>query len=150
MNAAKKSDRYTTDLPTAKSTIVLNRTFSTSEIQRIREGLVPHQMEDKWFIYWHDDALYFHRSWTGNCIYKVRFIAEDGCYRMIEADVNRDPKQYRETRNQHDAKMISYLIDTLLLQQEAVFPSDEPDPEKDALMQWSQIGRAMFGQHPRA
>ena len=22
-------------------------------------------MEDKWFIYWKDDALFFHRSWTG-------------------------------------------------------------------------------------
>jgi len=32
-------------------------------------GLVPEEIEDKWFIYWEDDTLFFHRSWTGNCIY---------------------------------------------------------------------------------
>ena len=41
---------------------------------------------------------------------------------MIEADVNRDPEQYKETSDKRDAEMISYLVDTLLLHQEAVFP----------------------------
>lgn len=126
----------------------MDRTFSSQEMKRIRRGLVPEQMEDKWFIYWKDDTLFFHRSWTGFCIYIVRFAAEGNSCRMIEADVNRDPEQYKETSNERDAEMILYLVDVLLLYQEAVFPSDESSSEKQALMNWSQVGRAMLGQHP--
>ena len=72
-------------------------------------------MEDKWFIYWNDDALFFHRSWTGFCIYVVRFAADGATWRMIQADVNRDRRQYEETDDDRDARLISYLIDVLLL-----------------------------------
>jgi hypothetical protein len=68
---------------------------------------------------------------------------------MIEADVNRDPEQYTETSDKRDTEMISYLVDVLLLHQRAVFPSDGPSSEKRALLKWSQVGRAMFGQHPK-
>ena len=44
--------------------------------------------------------------------------------------------------------MNSYLIDALLLHQYAVFPGDDPSSEKLALLKWSQVGRAMLGQHP--
>jgi hypothetical protein len=63
---------------------------------------------------------------------------------MVKADVNRDPDQYLETDDQRDAALISYLIDVLLLRQRADFPSDEPSGEKRALMNWSEVGRAMF------
>ena len=149
MKKAAPSDWKTEALPSKRATIRLDRTFPPQEMEHIRKGLVPDQMEDKWFIYWKDDTLFFHRSWTGFCLYVVRFASEgDGC-RMIEADVNRDPEQYKESNDERDAEMISYLVDVLLLHQEAVFPSDEPSPEKQALMNWSLVGRAMLGQHPK-
>ena len=147
MRPAKPTDWKTHPLPSKKITIRLDRTFSPQEMKRLSEGLVPRQMEDKWFIYWKDDTLYFHRSWTGYCVYIVRFVAESGSFRMIEADVNRDPKQYKQTSDERDVAMISYLIDVLLLHKKAVFPSDELSLKKKALMNWSQVGRAMFGQH---
>jgi hypothetical protein len=67
---------------------------------------------------------------------------------MIEADVNRDPEQYKETSDKRDAEMISYLVDVLLLHQEAVFQSDDPSSEKRVITEWSQVGKAMPGQHP--
>ena len=148
MKIAEQSNWQTKELPSKRITIPLNRSFSLSEIERMRAGLVPEQMEDKWFIYWHNDTLFFHRSWTGFCVYVVRFAKQDECYRMVEADVNRDPEQYRETSDARDAKMISYLIDVLLLHQEGAFPSEKLSPEKNLLMQWSEVGRAMIGQHP--
>ena len=148
MRTAKPTDWTTEALPSKRITIRLDRTFSPQEMKSIRRGLIPEQMEDKWFIYWKDDTLFFHRSWTGYCIYVVRFAAVgDGC-RMFEADVNRDPEQYRETSDERDAEMISFLVDVLLLQAESIFPSDEPSSEIQALMNWSQVGRAMLGQHP--
>lgn len=148
MKTAKPTDWKTQPLPSKRATIRLDRTFSPQEMTRIFRGLVPVQMEDKWFIYWKDDTLFFHRSWTGYCVYVVRFVSELDNYKMIEADVNRDPKQYKETSDDRDMEMISYLIDALLLHQEAVFPCNEPSLDKRALMKWSQVGRASFGQHP--
>jgi hypothetical protein len=148
MRTAKPTDWETEGLPSKRTTIQLNRTFSRQEMNRIRRGLVPEQMEDKWFIYWKDNTLFFNRSWTGLCLYVVRFASEGDSCRMIEADLNRDPKQYKETSAERDAEMIYYLVDVLLLHQEAVFPGDEPSSEKQSLMIWSQVGRAMSGQHP--
>ena len=148
MKAAKSTDWKTEALPSRRAIIRLDRIFSPQEMQRIRKGLVPEQMEDKWFVYWKDGTLFLHRSWTGFCIYVVRFVAEGGSCRMIEAYANREPEQYGETSNERDAEMISFLIDTLLLHWEAAFPSDEPSSEKRALMMWSLVGRAMLGEHP--
>ena len=110
----------------------------------MRSGLVPGQMEDKWFIYWQDNTLYFHRSWTGFCVYVVRFETDGDSYRMIEADLNRERSEYGQTDDDHDAAMISYLIDVLLLDREADFPTDAADPGEAALQQWSEVGRAML------
>jgi hypothetical protein len=148
MKAAKKSDWKTEALPSKRTTVRLARVFSPQEIKRIRKGLIPQEMEDKWFIYWKDGTLFFHRSWTGFCLYVVRFAASINSSVMIEAEVNRDPEQYSETSDERDAKMISYLIDVLLLHQHADFPSYGEDSETEALMIWSQVGRAMFDEHP--
>jgi hypothetical protein len=148
MKTAKSTDWKTEALPEKRTTIPLSRIFSAGEMDRIRQGLVPEEMEDKWFIYGAEDTLYFHRSWTGYCIYVVRFADEGRAWRMVEADVNRDPSQYNETDDESDLEMISYLIDVLLLRQDAVFPSHDASPENSALMNWSQVGRAMLGEHP--
>jgi len=148
MTPTKKSDFTTIDLPQQHRTVRLDRTFSPAEMQQIQLGLYPQEMEDKWFIYWQDNTLFFHRSWTGFCVYVVRFAADGETFRMIEADLNRDPQQYTETSDGRDAAMISYLIDVLLLRRAAEFPSDDTDSGTSAVQQWSQVGGAMFGDHP--
>lgn len=148
MKIAKREDWKTEALPSKRTTFALNRRFPSTDMRKIRAGLVPQQMEDKWFIFWKRNVLYFHRSWTGHCIYVVRFRNDGDSYVMIEADANRDPEQYKETSDKRDAEMISYLVDVLLLHQEAVFPSDDPSSEKRVITEWSQVGRAMLGQHP--
>jgi hypothetical protein len=148
MKTSKPSDWKTIALPAKRTTISLDRAFTSHEMELIRKGLIPQQMEDKWFIYWTDDSLCFHRGWTGACIYVVHFVNEDDAWRMVEADVNRDPEQYGETDDKRDAQMISYLVDVLLLQKEADFPCDEASSDKAVLTNWRAVGRAMLGEHP--
>jgi hypothetical protein len=148
MKAAKPGDWKVEPLPTNRVTVRLDRWFSAEEMTSIRRGLVPAAMEDKWFIYWKDDALFLHRSWTGFSIYVIRFVAEGGGWRMIEADVNRDPAQYSLSDDERDVDMISYLLDVLLLRR-AVDPLGARSDES-LLATWSQVGRAMLGQHPDA
>lgn len=118
MKIAKREDWKTEPLPSRKASISLDRGFEPHELERIRRGLLPAQMEDKWFIFWEDDTLFFHRSWTGFCIYIVHFINEGSSCRMISADINREPAQYAGVSDERDAKLISYLVDLLLLQRE--------------------------------
>jgi hypothetical protein len=91
------------------------RTFSNTERDRIKTGLLPKEMEDKWFIYFEDDTLFCHRSWTGNCIYQVRFAEDESGFRAFSVWVNRDPEQYREDDDEIDLGMLNRLIDSHLL-----------------------------------
>lgn len=45
--------------------------FSREEFDKIREGMVPEVMEDKWFAYFEKPHLFLHRSWTGHPVYRV-------------------------------------------------------------------------------
>jgi 8-oxo-dGTP diphosphatase len=146
--AAKPSDWEIDEMVSGHSTFALDRLFPGRQMKRIRLGVIPEQMEDKWFIYWLDDALYFHRSWTGLCAFIVRFAAEGKGSRMISAKAHRAPGEDNETRDPQDAAMISYLIDALLLHVDAPFPSDEEDPDARTIANWSAVGRAMLGDHP--
>jgi len=63
--AATRDDWETTPLPTARASISLDRTYNAAEFMRIREGNVPQEMEDRWFVFYEEPWLHLHRSWTG-------------------------------------------------------------------------------------
>ena len=65
---AKKADRSnwkTTPMPKAHDTFILSRPFTDAQMNTLRKGHIPREMEDKWFWYMEGDTLYAHRSWTG-------------------------------------------------------------------------------------
>jgi hypothetical protein len=126
----------------------MDMSFSMDEIQSIQMGVIPEEMEDKWFIYWERNTLYCHRSWTGFCVYVVRFACDEDGAKAFEADLNRDSKQYNNTDDQYDAEMIPHLIDAVLLRRPSPFPSRSQSDTKRVLEQWSQVGRAGLGEHP--
>jgi hypothetical protein len=96
--------------------------FSLEEYEKISVGLIPQQMEDKWFIFLEDEWLYLHRSWTGNCIYKVQLLQKEDKYIVTSVLVNRDPEQYGETDINYDAALLNFLIANFLLGRQVPFP----------------------------
>lgn len=48
------------------------RVFTEQEFERIKLGIFPLSMDDKWFVYFEGGHLYCHRSWTGICIFDVQ------------------------------------------------------------------------------
>jgi hypothetical protein len=148
MKIAVSTDWKTKRLPAKQTTVLLDRSFNSEEMGKIKKGLIPQQMEDKWFIYYDSGKLFFHRSWTGFCLYVVSFVEDGQNGSMTKADINRNPIQYTETNDEKDIKMISFLIDILLLHHPAKFPTDEASSDKRLLMEWSFVGRAMLGKHP--
>lgn len=102
-------------MPEQRTTVALDRAFSPKDMDDIRNGFIPDYMEDRWFMYWHDDALHIHRSWTGFCMYIVHFVVHGEGSRIVSAEVNRDYAQYQWTDDDSDARLISDLIDSHLL-----------------------------------
>ena len=122
--------------------------FSEHDSTKLLEGLVPEQMEDKWFIYHADGWLRFHRSWTGTLIYWLRLDRSPTGLRVTESWVNRDPDQYKETDTGYDRKLVRFLVDALLLKQKAVFPKPEGSAGYVAgAVQHSYVGR-YYPEHP--
>lgn len=106
-------------------------------------GLVPIEMEDKWFIYFLDGWLYFHRSWTGACIYAVRLDGSPAGVRTTDSWVNRDPEEYQGQDLEYDRKLVSFLIDAFLLGRSAQFPLPGGTPQQTpGVYQHHIVGRA--------
>ena len=112
-----------TPLPEKRSRLALRREFTEGEYEAIRHGLVPEQMEDKWFIFLEADTLYFHRSWTGHCIFQLTLTRTGENYAVSDALVNRDAGQYGGTDDVYDVRLLTYLINNLLLGGRTMLPT---------------------------
>jgi hypothetical protein len=114
-------------LPANRIPLGFVATYDDSEAERIRQGFIPQQMEDKWFVYCKEDWLYFHRSWTGTCIFGVQLDSQG--IRVIDSWITADPQQPVSKDLDYNRKLLGCLIDTLLLGKTCKFPapSDLPD-----------------------
>lgn len=129
--------------PDERAPLQLEATFSIEEAGRLRLGFVPQRMEDKWFIYYDDDWLRFHRSWTGAFIYAVRLDDSPAGARVVESWVSRDPQQHAVSDIDHDRRLVRFLIDAFLLgKADAKFPMPSGAQQApDGLVQHAFVGR---------
>ncbi|MEH2359184.1 hypothetical protein [Nostoc sp.] len=112
MGIAKRNDWKTEPMPSAFTNITVEKPYSQEEFDRIAAGVIPEQMEDKWFIFYEAPWLYLHRSWTGFCIFKVRFEVVGESLKIAEVYVNRDPTQQLNTDDERDASLLGILLDS--------------------------------------
>jgi len=123
-------------------------TYTQDEYQHITLGLIPEQMEDKWFIYHQDDWLHCHRSWTGVCIFQAHFKGTSSGWTVSQVRVNRDPEQYQGPSDAYDLQLLRFLIEALLLGKPTDFPRlDQQNTVEGALQRWHLVGREK-PQHP--
>jgi hypothetical protein len=141
MKATSKSWK-TEALPASRARLKLDRSFDAAGWDALQEGVIPEEMEDKWFIYEEGGWLNFHRSWTGFCVYRVGLRKTPAGCEIAEAWVNRDKEQYTCADDAYDAQLLSWLIDVVLLKRPAPWP--ESGKGVEALRQWSLVGRAML------
>jgi hypothetical protein len=147
--AARPADRARPDswqtrpMPESVARVAFADSYSAEEYAAIVRGFIPQEMEDKWFIYEDRSAVYFHRSWTGACIYRVRFEAAEDRYRVVEVLVSRDPEQYKGDDEQYEERLVRFLIDNLLLGRQTPFPLPARAPDIGAeLFQFHVAGTA--------
>ena len=141
---AKQSDWNTQPMPNRTRRLRINVKFTPSEMQAIQKGIVPREMEDKWFIFYEDGVLHMHRSWTGLCLYRIQFDkTADGCV-ATQVTINDDPDEYQAENDERELDSVRALINILLLGRYEEYPTDSPGSDASVLQQWSVLGRAMF------
>ena len=141
---AVRGDWEIVPMPKRSKHIPMNIRISHENMKLIRRGVVPEQMEDKWFIFCDKDVLYLHRSWTGFCVYEVRFRDRGQYIELVDVVVNCDPAQYKVGTDEYEASLLVALIENLLLGHYSPVPVPAGDKETAVLQQWSLVGRAMF------
>jgi hypothetical protein len=109
--------------------IPCRETFTADEYERLRQGLMPESMEDKWAIFFEAPFLYLNRSWTGLLCYRIRLDADaDGC-RVVEALASSHVQMV--DGDEYEAALVSFLLRRLMLRQPVSFPvpgSGAPGP----------------------
>jgi len=114
----------TFDMPEDKVILPINQKYSKEEYNKIKQGFIPEVMEEKWFIYFKEQKLYIHRSWTGYCIYQINFSKEDENIIITKGYLNGKIAEQRDRKNWKDeANTVLFLIDMLLLDKDD-FQSD--------------------------
>jgi len=138
MKKALKTDWNIKPFPKDYTTLEYQKSYSLEEYDKLRYGCVPAQMEDKWFIYFEDNKLYFHRSWTGICVYIVEFLISEDRVEVSNTKVNRSKEEHTDEEvESKDVEILTYLIDHVLLKKEVELPFENP------LENWSVLGRDM-------
>ncbi len=124
----KKATRNTwNDLepfPDKSSRIRLKRRFTEEEFEKMSYGFVPESMDDHWFAFLENETLYYHRSWTGNAVYKVKFVKEEKFYIPKDVRLNRKgfkPIAYFLPKYLH-SKLLLFLVQAELLEQDDPVP----------------------------
>jgi hypothetical protein len=102
-------------LPPQRARLPFERRYTAAEWRALSRGLVPSGWDDRWFIHLEGRSLFFHRSWTGICVYEVLFQRARGGWEVREALVNQAPDQYGETDLEQEAAWLNWVIEELLL-----------------------------------
>jgi hypothetical protein len=77
-------------------------------------GIFAGSMDQKWNIFVWNDILYFARSWTDFCIYKVSVKRQEQTVILSEFQVNRDDSQYKSKDLAYDTDLLKKLLQVFL------------------------------------
>ena len=111
---ANASSWNTQPLSEQNSTFESNISYTTEQMKHLRKGLIPEQMEDKWFFYWSHNRLYAHRSWTGYCIFVAHFQPQSNGSVLNKIQVCRDENQYTGSNDKSDQRLLQHLIHSII------------------------------------
>lgn len=113
MNETKKQE-IATSFPDQFETNELNLEISTSEFDTFEKGIFAGSMDEKWNVFVLDDIIYFARSWTNNCIYKVFTSRKDELVALSEFQVNRNESEYKSNDLDYDTVLLKKLLQMFL------------------------------------
>ena len=97
-------------LGSSRIELAFRRTFTLPEAERLRAGLWPQVMEDKWVVWLGDSSLDLWRSWTGSCIFSLAAQASASGLIVGPLLVSTDMTQYCRQNDAEDIRIVESLI----------------------------------------
>lgn len=95
-------------------------TFSAAQFECLKRGLIPRDMEDKWFVYLDQLQLFFHRSWTGQAVYRVALEGRGNEYEVTKAEGSLEVVGH--SGPEYHSQLLDFLVRNLLLGENTPFP----------------------------
>jgi hypothetical protein len=96
--------------------------FNAKQFARLKIGLVPQAMEDKWFIYYEEPYLFFHRSWTGQPVYRLKFKLGRKGAKLVETLWSKELADVPGADVNYQVSLLHFLVSNLLLKASEPFP----------------------------
>ena len=120
--------------------------FTDQQYLKLKKGLIPKVMEDKWFIFFENDCLYFHRSWTGMGIFKAALKKDPEGYSINEFWVESNKEKYSSDNDNSDIEKFCFLIAEGLLRVDVreIYVQRNINSETDMIKGWSDFGSLLF------
>lgn len=109
---AMRGDADVSSMPERRTSIPINLTLREYEMRKLRYGYYPDN-DTRWFVYLADNVVYFHRSWTGHCIFQFTIEPDGDVYQVSELIVNRDPQQFNSHGEEDDKRIVLDLLHLL-------------------------------------
>lgn len=76
--------------------------LSTEEFSLFDKGVFSKSMEDKWNVFVVNDVMYWARSWTHHCIFKIHLIRKTDQVTLEKGFVTRNKNQYNSDDIEQD------------------------------------------------
>jgi hypothetical protein len=120
--------------------------FTEEEFNKLKVWLIPEAMEDKWFIFYEKNYLYFHRSWTWYWMYKAEILKEKSWYTIKEFFAEENENIYKNTDDYYDVETFIFLIFWWLLHYniQEIYAKNIIKNEEDSIKAWSTFWRMFF------
>jgi ADP-ribosyl-[dinitrogen reductase] hydrolase len=112
MKIASKSKWNTIPMTNPKK-LDVSISLNIEQLNKLKLGLIPNEMEDKWFAYFHNEYIHFHRSWTGYEIFKAKINTNDKGYQINEFWVEQNPEKYKELIDERNISIFKSHINYL-------------------------------------
>ncbi len=138
-----RSDWINEPMGPAFAEFSLDIRLSSEAMNVVRLGLIPNQMEDKWFLFFEEPVLHFHRSWTGFEAFTMRIEDSPEGYRIKGIKVSQCPESVTFESAKEGAELALTTLCVCLLGKEL-----PPNGPCDVIHQWHSFGQQAIGYGP--
>ncbi len=122
----KRKREIAVSFPDQFETNRLGLEISTAEFKIFENGIFAGSMDEKWNVFALGDSIYFARSWTHNCIYKIFTTKRSNSVTLSKFQVNRNENEYKSKDLDYNTVLLKKLLQMFLNREDFYY-----DPKLD-------------------
>ncbi|PHI18124.1 hypothetical protein CEQ90_19555 [Lewinellaceae bacterium SD302] len=109
-----KNDWNFNPMSSKRITVGIDIVFSSSDYQKLRNGFLPIDFGDRWFIFFDIDVLNI-CQWNGDLIYQLKIMKIGRLYKGLTLTIAQDDKIKPILRIDKEVATVKLLISKLLI-----------------------------------